>query len=223
MLSPRRAGRRDRAGEHDGSRTRKSTPEASRRHRRGCARRRSGARIRAFGRAISGTWAFPGMQPLRVYMLSLPIQVRPSCPRPRPARQSGRTPRPSARRGAGALIITDLDTQAAGTNKSTPPAAGESQTTNNTTLQTWVPGEAAVDALWEMPLERRTLGPAGDPLFAVHVSYQMPVDVTFPGSTVSDTAHPYTFEDALVFKAHRSAAGGKGGPSVRRSAARAAD
>lgn len=98
------------------------------------------------------------------------------------------------------LVITDLDSQAAGTTKSTPPSPGVGQTTNNTTLRQWVPVQTDVDKLWATPPEKRMLEPVGDPLFAVRVAYQMPVEVTLPGVTKSEVAFPYTFEDALAFE-----------------------
>ncbi len=98
------------------------------------------------------------------------------------------------------LIITDLDSQASGTTTSTPPMRGAGQTTSNTTLRQWVPAQADVDALWRMTPAERTLERAGDPLFAVRSAYQLPVEVTLPGSATSETAYPYTFEDALVFE-----------------------
>lgn len=96
------------------------------------------------------------------------------------------------------LIITDLDSQAAGTK--TKPAPGVGQTTNNTTLQTWVPARAEVDALWAATPTERTLEAPGDQLFAVRAAYQRPVEVILPGSVTAETAYPYTFEDALAFE-----------------------
>ena len=98
------------------------------------------------------------------------------------------------------LIITDLDSQAAGTTTSAPPTPGTGQTTNNTTLRNWVPAQADIDALWAATTEDRTLELAGDPLFAVHAAYQLPVEVMLSGVATKETAYPYTFEDALVFE-----------------------
>ena len=98
------------------------------------------------------------------------------------------------------LIITDLDSQAAGTTKPAPPVPAAGQTTNNTTLQQWVPAQIEVDALWATTPAARTLESPGDPLFAVRAAYQLPVKVTVPGAPASETAYPYTFEDALVFE-----------------------
>jgi len=63
-----------------------------------------------------------------------------------------------------------------------------------------VPAQADVDALWGATPTERTLEPAGDPLFAVRAAYQLPVEVTLPGAAASETAYPYTFEDALAFE-----------------------
>lgn len=98
------------------------------------------------------------------------------------------------------LIITDLDSQAAGATSSAPPTPGVGQTTNNTTLRQWVPGQASVEALWGKTPAERTIERAGDPLFAVRVAYQLPVEVTLPGASGSETAYPYTFEDAFAFE-----------------------
>jgi predicted ATP-dependent endonuclease of OLD family len=97
------------------------------------------------------------------------------------------------------LIITDLDSQAAGTTSAAPPDPGTGQTTNNTTLREWLPAKTDVEMLWRTTPEERTLERADDPLFAVHAAYQLPVDVILPGATASEKAYPYTFEDALAF------------------------
>lgn len=94
------------------------------------------------------------------------------------------------------LIITDLDSQVASGAAAAPvPEAG--QTTNNTTLKTWVPHKEGVDELWALTPKQRTI--ESDPLFAVRAAYQLPVVVTLPDKTESETAYPYTFEDALAF------------------------
>lgn len=98
------------------------------------------------------------------------------------------------------LIITDLDSQTAGTNKSAPPKPDAGQTTNNATLRKWVPERTDVDALWAATPAEQTFQAAGDPLFAVRAAYQLPVEVKVPGATASETACPYTFEDALAFE-----------------------
>jgi predicted ATP-dependent endonuclease of OLD family len=96
------------------------------------------------------------------------------------------------------LIITDLDSQADGEKSQPKPAVG--QTTNNTTLHLWVPARAEIDALWAATPSERTLERDNDHLFAVRAAYQLPVEVVLPGSTVAETAYPYTFEDALAFE-----------------------
>ena len=97
------------------------------------------------------------------------------------------------------LIITDLDSQAAGGTTAVAPAPKTGQTTNNTTLRDWLPRKTSVDDLWALSPDERTLEFEGDPLFAIRAAYQLPVEVTLPGKTVSEVAYPYTFEDALVF------------------------
>lgn len=98
------------------------------------------------------------------------------------------------------LIIADLDSQAAGTTRSAQPRPGANQTTRNTTLRQWVPKQTKVDELWGATPAERTLETAGDPLFAVHAAYQLPVEVTLPGAGTNEMAYPYTFEDALAFE-----------------------
>lgn len=97
------------------------------------------------------------------------------------------------------LIITDLDTLDGTNGASVQPAKGAGQKTNNATLKTWVPGVENADTLLGADAATKTLRVDGDPLFAVRVAYQMPLAVTVPGSTKTDTAYPYTFEDALAF------------------------
>lgn len=97
------------------------------------------------------------------------------------------------------LVITDLDSQVAGGTTAVAPAPKAGQTTNNTTLKDWLPGKTSVDDLWALTPDARTLETKDDPLFAVRAAYQLPVEITLPGKTGSETAYPYTFEDALVF------------------------
>ncbi|MBM2576418.1 AAA family ATPase [Jannaschia sp. Os4] len=98
------------------------------------------------------------------------------------------------------LVITDLDSQDGTSGKAAPPIPGAGQTTNNATLRQWVPEIDAIDDLLMIDAHRRVRAPDHDPLFAVRVAYQTPVAVVLPGDTVPTTAHPYTFEDALVFE-----------------------
>lgn len=104
------------------------------------------------------------------------------------------------RLGLVTLIITDLDSQAAGTTTSALPMPNVGQITNNTTLRQWVPAQADVDGLWRRTPAERTLEYPDDPLFAVRAAYQLPVEVTLPGMAASETAYPYTFEDALALE-----------------------
>lgn len=102
--------------------------------------------------------------------------------------------------GLVTLVITDLDTLAGPGGNSAQPAKGVGQKTNNATLKKWIPGIEDVDALIEADEEAKTKRADGDPLFAVRVAYQMPIEVTLPGAVRPDTAFPYTFEDALAFE-----------------------
>lgn len=98
------------------------------------------------------------------------------------------------------LIITDLDSLTGTGGSSVQPALGVGQKTNNATLKTWVPALDDVDALVGATPAAKTITDAGDTLFAVRAAYQTPVEVTMPGATATETAYPYTFEDALVFE-----------------------
>jgi hypothetical protein len=102
--------------------------------------------------------------------------------------------------GLLALIITDLDTLDRTGGVSVQPTKGAGQKTNNATLKSWVPKREDADALMDADAAARTLHVDADPLFAVHVAYQTSVTVTPPGAVASETAHPYTFEDALAFE-----------------------
>jgi len=98
------------------------------------------------------------------------------------------------------LIVTDLDSLTATGGSSVQPALGAGQKTNNATLKTWVPALDNVDDLIGASPSAKTISDAGDTLFAVRAAYQIPVEVTMPGSGAKETAYPYTFEDALVFE-----------------------
>jgi hypothetical protein len=98
------------------------------------------------------------------------------------------------------LVITDLDSLTETGGASVQPAKGAGQKTNNATLKTWVPATDDVDALLDADDSSKTLRSDCDPLFAVRVAYQVPVQVTPPGAAVPETAFPYTFEDALAFE-----------------------
>ncbi|ORE86870.1 hypothetical protein ATO7_07517 [Oceanococcus atlanticus] len=98
------------------------------------------------------------------------------------------------------LVITDMDTLTGTGGTSVQPAKGAGQKTNNATLKTWLPGTDEVDALIDADDDAKTRRSDGDPLFAVRVAYQVPLEVTPPGAGGPDTAFPYTFEDALAFE-----------------------
>lgn len=98
------------------------------------------------------------------------------------------------------LVITDLDTLTGTGGVSVQPAKGTGQKTNNATLKTWIPATDDVDALIDADDKAKTRRFDGDPLFAIRVAYQVPVDVTPPGAAGPETAFPYTFEDAFAFE-----------------------
>ncbi|MGC7556513.1 ATP-dependent endonuclease, partial [Pandoraea pneumonica] len=94
----------------------------------------------------------------------------------------------------------DLDSVTATGGSSVQPTLGADQKTNNATLKKWVPALNDVDALIDATPEAKTITDSGDPMFAVRVAYQIPVEVTMPGANAKEIAYPYTFEDALVFE-----------------------
>jgi hypothetical protein len=98
------------------------------------------------------------------------------------------------------LIVTDLDTLEPTGTTSAQPVKGAAQKTDNDTLKSWVPKLTDVDALMDASPTAKTLEDPDDPLFAVRIAYQIPVEVTLPGLTKVETAYPYTFEDALAFE-----------------------
>jgi len=98
------------------------------------------------------------------------------------------------------LVITDLDTLTGTGGTSAHPAKGADQKTNNATLKTWIPAMDDVDALIDADDKAKIQRSDGDPLFAVRVAYQVPLEVMAPGAADPATAFPYTFEDALAFE-----------------------
>lgn len=114
------------------------------------------------------------------------------------------------------LVITDLDTLTGTGGTSAQPAKETGQKTDNATLKTWIPAMDDVDALIDADDKAKTRRADGDPLFAVRVAYQVPVEVTPPGATNPDTAFPYTFEDALAFENIAFFAAFEGGGLVRK-------
>lgn len=95
------------------------------------------------------------------------------------------------------LIITDLDAGNHDSGAAEPPARGQKQKTNNTTLTEWLPKIEEIDALLDAKLETKEI--VGDKLFAVRVAYQSPI-VAQPVGGAAVEALANTFEDALVFE-----------------------
>lgn len=114
------------------------------------------------------------------------------------------------------LVITDLDTLTGAGGTSAQPAKETGQRTNNATLKTWIPATDDADALIDADDTAKIQRSDGDPLFAVRVAYQVPVEVTLPGAAGPDTAFPYTFEDALAFENIAFFAAIEGGGLVRK-------
>jgi len=113
------------------------------------------------------------------------------------------------------LIITDLDSVDA-TGSSVQPQKGADQTTNNDTLKTWVPKLPNVDALMDADEKAKISENSDDQLFAVRAAYQTPVQVQLFGALKTETAQPYTFEDALALENIEFFAKLEGGGLVRK-------
>lgn len=99
--------------------------------------------------------------------------------------------------GIVTLVITDLD---AGYKKSAVPVRrGAEQETNNPTLRNWVTARQIghdVDTLLDLHEEQKTQ--EVDELFAIRVSYQIPVKIRLSNVEGDTEALPNTFEDSLV-------------------------
>lgn len=104
------------------------------------------------------------------------------------------------RLGLLTLVVTDLDSLNETGGRAVPPATGSGQKTNNATLKGWVPNREDIDDLVATKAEDKVLATPGDSLYAVRVAYQTPLMVTIEAGKAPETAHPYTFEDALVFQ-----------------------
>jgi predicted ATP-dependent endonuclease of OLD family len=101
------------------------------------------------------------------------------------------------RLGVLTLIITDIDAcEPMKNRKSARPIIGKSQETNNTTLRTWLPNKDKIDELLILTESDKVL--EGEPLFAVRVAYQVPIEIERQGKKVS--VSPYTFEDAIALE-----------------------
>ncbi|CAN7610528.1 AAA family ATPase [Devosia sp. LjRoot3] len=97
--------------------------------------------------------------------------------------------------GITTLIITDLDAQK---GSAVQPKIGDGQVTNNDTLKSWWPKASAIDDLLGAQVLKVK---KEDELYSVRVAYQTPVLVRWPVTeTDTQTALPYTFEDALAFE-----------------------
>jgi len=98
------------------------------------------------------------------------------------------------------LIVTDLDSLGACSGKAETPATGAGQRTSNTTIKKWIPALENVDQLLELDSEQKELRAQEDPLFAVRVAYQVPIQVPSEGEKDLETVCPYTFEDAIALE-----------------------
>lgn len=101
--------------------------------------------------------------------------------------------------GLTTLIITDLD---AAKNESkwplTNPKRNEGLITRNPILRSWAPALNDVDALLDLPQDRKVK--VYDPFFSICVTFQRPVLVKLEGEDGQTEALASTFEDALVFE-----------------------
>lgn len=95
------------------------------------------------------------------------------------------------------LIITDIDAAEKLGGKGVIPERKKSQKTGNTSLRKWCPCIEELDALLDLPKDKKTL--EVDQLFATRVAYQIPVEIPAAGGK-SEEAIPSTFEDSLAFE-----------------------
>lgn len=95
------------------------------------------------------------------------------------------------------LIVTDLDSLDANGN-SAQPSPNTAQNTNNPTLKDWIPKLTKIDELYAAKDTNKLV--FHDELFVVRVAYQTPISVEIPISKKTETAYPYTFEDAIAFE-----------------------
>lgn len=97
--------------------------------------------------------------------------------------------------GLTTLIVTDLDAKDPVTNKVEKPVLGQGLEARNETLRSWVPKQAAVDALMKLEEKDKALVyPNG---YAVRVAYQTGAKVKIGKANVH--VHANTFEDALLY------------------------
>jgi predicted ATP-dependent endonuclease of OLD family len=92
--------------------------------------------------------------------------------------------------GLSTLIITDLDAGLKGA--AVPTKKGSEQTTNNSTLTSWLPKITKIDEL--LAATEASKVEEKDPIFAVRVAYQTAISMN------GKEALPTTFEDALAFE-----------------------
>ncbi len=90
------------------------------------------------------------------------------------------------------LVITDLDSIGATTNKKERPAKGKNYRTGNDTLKNWLPAKEGLDELLDATPDQKQSQDG-----TIKAAYPSITTVTYKDGN-AEQAIPYTFEDALV-------------------------
>lgn len=97
--------------------------------------------------------------------------------------------------GITTLIVTDIDSiNPNDKNKAVIPEKNLGYKSGNTTLNSWIPGEALIDSLLDPDCKKET------PDYPFRVAYQSGIPVKLDGDPIPVEIFPYTFEIALAFK-----------------------
>jgi predicted ATP-dependent endonuclease of OLD family len=102
--------------------------------------------------------------------------------------------------GIPTLIVSDIDAKAKDSEKAVQPKRSQGYRARNATLKTWTPGEESLDALLDMPEDKKVAVHDGG--FVVRAAYQHPVMISYKPKTAGEKVEAIanTFEDALVFE-----------------------
>lgn len=95
--------------------------------------------------------------------------------------------------GIPTLVITDLDSIEAKSNKKTRPVKNSNLRTGNDTLKGWMPEKISLDEILALDAEGK-ISSTG----MVRVAYPCETSVRYIANNQTETVIPYTFEDALV-------------------------
>ncbi|MXW15165.1 MAG: AAA family ATPase [Rhodothermaceae bacterium] len=95
--------------------------------------------------------------------------------------------------GLLSLVVTDLDSILESGNARVRPERGKGFRTRNTALKHWVPKIESLDALLDLPDDKKQTANK-----LVRVAYQYPTTVEYREYESRSEAIPYTFEDSLA-------------------------